>query len=157
FRTRIAAWTAAGLIIGIAGAALLSLAGDDAIAAGVGLGDAITFVAAILFTAQVILLDRLGRTVPPGHITLCFFATWGALAAVSAIALAALQGEGPGALIEWTAGMLAKPYMSLKLGALTVVSTVLAFGLMNAYQPQVPASRAALIYLLESVFSSLIS
>jgi drug/metabolite transporter (DMT)-like permease len=28
---------------------------------------------------------------------------------------------------------------------------------MNAYQPKVPASRAALIYLLESVFSSLIS
>ena len=32
-----------------------------------------------------------------------------------------------------------------------------AFHWMNSYQPLVPASRAALIYLLEAVFSSLFS
>jgi drug/metabolite transporter (DMT)-like permease len=157
FRTRVAAWTAVGLIIGIAGAALLSVAGDDAAPVGVGLGDAITFVAAIFFTVQVILLDRLGRGVPPGHITVAFFVTCGVLALVSALALVMLDGSTPAALFQWIVAMMKKPHMPVKFGALTVISTVLAFGLMNAYQPQVPASRAALIYLLESVFSSLIS
>src|SRR5262249_43998571 len=53
--------------------------------------------------------------------------------------------------------MLKLPYMQLKLGAIIIFSTVLAFGLMNAYQPRIPASQAALIYLLESVFSSIIA
>jgi drug/metabolite transporter (DMT)-like permease len=157
FRTRVGALTAVGLIIGVVGAALLSFAGDDVVAADSTLGDALTLVAAFFFTVQVILLDRLGRAVPAGHITVSFFVTCGVLAAASALFLAAIAGSGPGELIAWVGVMLAKPGMALKLSTLTVVSTVLAFGLMNAYQPKVPASRAALIYLLESVFSSLIS
>jgi drug/metabolite transporter (DMT)-like permease len=40
---------------------------------------------------------------------------------------------------------------------LTVLSTVMAFHWMNVYQPRIPASRAALIYLLEPVFGSFFS
>jgi drug/metabolite transporter (DMT)-like permease len=40
---------------------------------------------------------------------------------------------------------------------LTLLSTILATHLMNTYQPRVPASRAALIYLLEPVFAAALS
>jgi len=43
------------------------------------------------------------------------------------------------------------------LGLLTLLCTVLPFHWFNVYQPRVPASRAALIYLLEPVFASLFS
>ena len=44
-----------------------------------------------------------------------------------------------------------------RLAVLTVFSTVLGFHLMNAYQPRVPALRAALVYLLEPVFAAALS
>jgi drug/metabolite transporter (DMT)-like permease len=40
---------------------------------------------------------------------------------------------------------------------LTLLSTLLATHLVSVYQPRVPASRAALIYLLEPVFAAVLS
>lgn len=147
-----------GLAIGVAGAGLLSLGSSDAghESAAALIGDGLTLIAAFFFAAQVILLERLGRTIEPTYITVTFFLTCGVLSLTGAL-LGAGSDTGVRAWAVWIVRMFAEPHMPVKFAVLTVVCTVLAFGLMNAYQPRVPASRAALIYLLESVFSSLIS
>jgi drug/metabolite transporter (DMT)-like permease len=159
FRTRVPLLTTAGMTLGVVGAGLLSFAGTDEPAARgwINPGDALTLVAAFFFMGQVILLDRLGRSVEPGHITGSFFATGGFAALGVLLVLLPAKGVAVGDWLAWIGTMLAEPLVTLKLGALVIFSTVLAFGLMNAYQPRVPASRAALIYLLESLFSSAVS
>ena len=57
----------------------------------------------------------------------------------------------------WVGDMLAVPKLALSVVALATLPTAVAFHWMNSYQPLVPASRAALIYLLEAVFSALFS
>ena len=53
--------------------------------------------------------------------------------------------------------MLAVPKLAWSVVALATLPTAVAFHWMNSYQPLVPASRAALIYLLEAVFSAMFS
>src|SRR5262249_17045671 len=58
---------------------------------------------------------------------------------------------------SWMSSMLHNPFILRDIAVLTVFSSVLAVYWMNTYQPHVPASRAALIYLLEPVFASILS
>ena len=53
--------------------------------------------------------------------------------------------------------MLRRPEVLGDLFLLALLPTVLSFHWMNTFQPRVPASRAALIYLLEPIFSSIFS
>jgi drug/metabolite transporter (DMT)-like permease len=161
FRTRVAAPTLVGLSLGVLGTALLSFGanGDptSSSAAWLNRGDIMTLVAAVFFMAQVILLDRLGKGVESSHLTVSFFATCAVGAAAGIVLILKFDFAQMISWTHWTFAILQKPYMPVKLGSLIVFSTVLAFGLMNAYQPRVPASQAALIYLLESLFSSMIA
>jgi drug/metabolite transporter (DMT)-like permease len=84
------------------------------------------------------------------------FGATGGLALLLALGLAA-TGPGVSAWLAWTFSLFAEPRSSLHFVFLTVFSTVLAFHWMNVYQPRVPASRAALIYLLEPIFAALLS
>src|SRR5262249_36350216 len=70
--------------------------------------------------------------------------------------LAAVQPWG----LDWvqaTADLLRDPFVLLDLTLLTLLSTALAFHWMATYQPRVPASRAALVFLLEPVFGAIFS
>jgi drug/metabolite transporter (DMT)-like permease len=116
----------------------------------------LTLCASMLFAVQVLLLDRLGHDVPAGHLTVGFFAATGLLALLLAVG-SAVAGPGIGRWLRWTADNLRTPSLALDVGLLTVFCTVLAFHWMNMYQPQVSASRAALIYLLEPVFAAAFS
>ena len=53
--------------------------------------------------------------------------------------------------------MLSAPRTAWSVVALATLPTAVAFHWMNSYQPLVPASRAALIYLLEAVFAAAFS
>jgi drug/metabolite transporter (DMT)-like permease len=154
FRTSVAGATLAGLGLGIAGAAVLGIHGDTRWAPGGGEG--LTLLASVLFAVAIVLLDRLGRTVEAGHLTAGFLAVTGAASLLLAVLWAA-GGPGTGAWLAWTATKLRDPLLLRDVGLLTVLCTVLAFHWMNVYQPQLPASRAALIYLLEPVFASVFS
>src|SRR5262249_46454564 len=57
----------------------------------------------------------------------------------------------------WTVSMLSRGQVAGSVVCQVVFPTVIGFHWMNTYQPLVSPSRAALIYLLEPVFASLVS
>jgi drug/metabolite transporter (DMT)-like permease len=120
---------------------------------GLKFGDWLTLVASVGFTAQILVLDRVGRLVRPGHLTAGFFVVPGVVSLAVAAAVAA-SGPGVGAWWDWTAGTFHDPGERWNFIRLTLLPAVLGFHLMNVYQPRVTASRAALIYLLEPVFAT---
>lgn len=154
WRARVRGVTLLGLGFGLIGTAVL--AGLDAEHGWApGRGEALTLLASTFFAGQVLLLDHLGRRLETAHLTAGSFLAAGCAAAVTA-GVGSL-GPGWGAWLSWTTGLLRKPSVLSDVAALTVFCTVLAYCWMNTYQPRVPASRAALIYLLEPVFAALFS
>lgn len=178
FRTRVGLTTIFGLILGIAGTAVLSFGGEfgtlfEERATSVGVwitrlielaqdtktharGDNLTFLASIFFAVAVILLDRLGKKISSGHLTVGFVGGTG-LAALAVVLVQVQSGSSLHDWLFWLTRMLRQPAILRDLALLTIFSTVLAFLWMTTYQPRVPASQAALIYLLEPVFASLFS
>jgi drug/metabolite transporter (DMT)-like permease len=154
FRTSVRGATLCGLGLGMGGAATLSLSGDETWT--LGLGNTLTLLSSVGFAVEIVLLDRLGRGVPAGHLTIGFLLGTGVPVLGLAVIQAASRGE-VGAWFTWTTTMMQEPAILRDVLLLTVLSTVAASYCLTAYQPLVPASRAALIYLLEPVFASLFS
>jgi drug/metabolite transporter (DMT)-like permease len=150
-RLRVSVWNFIGLGCGLVGTTFF--VGDDWL---LGPGDTLTLLASLFFAAQVLLLDRLGRQLESAHLTPAFFLTTGLLAAGVAV-LVASGGCGLAAWWSWLGGMMHNFAVVRILLLLALLPTLIAFHLMNRYQPHIPASRAALIYLLEPVFSSIVS
>jgi len=146
--------TLLGLIVGMAGAAVLGIDRDHNLT--FGWGEGLTFISTWFFALMIVLLDRLGRGVESAHFTVAFLAGTGLPALLIAGAITVGRSESTD-WIEWTGAMLSKPLVWRDLILLTVLCTVLPFHWFNVYQPQVAASRAALIYLLEPVFASIYS
>ncbi|HZY88738.1 MAG TPA: DMT family transporter [Gemmataceae bacterium] len=143
-----------GLAVALAGTAVLGLRLDEGWA--LGPGEALTLLASLLFALELLLLDRLGRAVNSAHLTAGFLGTAAVLAGLAATAVAA-RGPGLAGWAAWVSDMLGRPPVLRDLALMTLLPTVLAFHWMNVYQPRVPVGRAALIYLLEPVFSSAFS
>jgi drug/metabolite transporter (DMT)-like permease len=154
FRLPVSGATWLGLLLGIAGLALLGIDPDQPWR--LGKGDGLTVLASVVFAVMIVLLDRLGRTVESSEMTLSFIAMTGLPALALAASLTA-AGPGLGAWLTWMADMLGNPVVLRDVLVMTLFSTVLATYLLNTYQPRVPASRAALIYLLEPVLASALS
>jgi len=142
--------TLAGIAVAAAGAAVLGIDPGDW---SLHWGEVLGLLCSAWFGVQIILLDRLGRTVNPAHMTVGLFAISGVPCLILAMAL----GGGPGEWLSWLLSMLRQPAISANVAGQTVFSTVLAFQWMNTYQPRVSATRAGLIYFLEPVFGSLFS
>jgi drug/metabolite transporter (DMT)-like permease len=113
-------------------------------------------MASFLFAVQILLLDRYGRRVRSNYLTVGFLGMTGGLALVLNL-FQAVFGPGLGNWLAWLGNMLCQPAVVCDLLLLTLLCTVLAFHLMNVYQPRVSAGRAALVYLLEPVFASAFS
>jgi drug/metabolite transporter (DMT)-like permease len=150
-RLRVSFLTFIGLAIGLAG--MVFFVGDDWL---LGPGETLTLIASLFFAVQMLLLDRLGRRIESGNMTPAFFLTTGLLA-VGIAFLVASCGEGVAPWLNWLGGMLRDGRVVRDVGLMALLPTFVAFHLMNQYQPRIPASRAALIYLLEPVFSSIVS
>src|SRR5262249_37573722 len=69
----------------------------------------------------------------------------------------ALCGPGVFVWLSWLATMLQDLSILGNVLLLTVFSTVVATYCLSTYQPRVSAGRAALIYLLEPLFTAIIS
>jgi drug/metabolite transporter (DMT)-like permease len=151
FRLPVGLLQLAGLALGLAGAAWFVEDGWH-----LGFGETLTLAASLFFAAQMLLLDRLGRGIDSGRATPAFFATTGALAGAAGLA-AATTDCGVAAWGRWLAEMLSGGETARDLFLMALLPTFVAFWLMNRYQPRIPANRAALIYLLEPVFTAIIS
>jgi drug/metabolite transporter (DMT)-like permease len=104
----------------------------------------------------MLVLDCLGQRLEPGHLSIGFLGTAGLLGLSGVVALAS-AGPGLGVWRDWLADMLGRPEVLRSLVCQVILPTVLGFHWMNTYQPLVSPTRAALIYLLEPVFTAVFS
>ncbi len=146
--------TVVGLAVAAAGCAALVWTDDKGWK--FGWGEWLTAAASVIFAVQLMMLDRIGKGLEPAHLSAGFFAAIGGGAFVGAVLVAA-AGPGLGAWLAWAGRMLALPWMAVYVLSLASFPTVLAFHWMNEFQPKVDPSRAALIYLLEPVFTAVVS
>ncbi len=153
-RQPVARATWIGMALGIGGLAILGI--NRGASWGIGFGDGLTVLSSFAFALFILWLDRLGRTVNSSHLTFVLVAVSGLPTLFLAVGMAARQGILDRWLI-WLGAVLRQPAVMRDVLLLTLLSTILATHLMSFYQPRVPASRAALIYLLEPVFAAALS
>lgn len=120
-------------------------------------GDSLTTLAALFFSFQILLVDRLGKRYESIAFTPSMFATTAILAA---IAFWVIRDRVPEVAASAHSGgvwmsLAMQPRFFLLIGLLCVFPTLLAFLWMNKYQPYLTAVQAAVIYTLEPVFASL--
>ncbi len=153
-RQPVAGATWAGMVLGIVGLAILGIQRGESW--GIGFGDGLTVLASFAFALFILWLDRLGRTVNSTHLTFVLIAVTGLPTLFLSVGLAAWQGIlNP--WLMWLGEILRQPAVMRDVLLLTLISSMLATYLLSNYQPRVPASRAALIYLLEPVFAAALS
>ncbi len=150
-RLPVARTTWLSMVLGVAGLAILGIDRNESW--GLRFGDSLTLIASVIFAFFILTLDRLGKTVNAAHLTLVLIAMNGLPTLALAVGTTAWYGE-LGAWWTWLGEILQHPAVLRDVLLLTFLSTMLATYLMSTYQPRVPASRAALIYLLEPVFAA---
>jgi drug/metabolite transporter (DMT)-like permease len=154
FRLSIAPTTFIGIAVGIAGAAFLEM--DGSAHGALDIGEGLTLLASVLFALVILLLDRLGKNIESSHVTVGFVTMTG-LPAMLLAPVWAYGSCGLSAWTDWLASSLQNPGLVLNVVSLTLFCTVLAYHWMTSYQPRVPASRAALVYLLEPLWAAVFS
>jgi drug/metabolite transporter (DMT)-like permease len=151
-------WLAVG--IAVVGMTVLSL-GDASDAASAltqsppvpYLGQALTVIGAMCFTAQILIVDRFGQTADPSRMTTVML-----LSAAAVSAVIGLAGGGGAMYRGATVVALVRDFtFDWSFAGLVVVSSVLALTLMNAWQPRIAPATAAVVYCLEPVFGTLFS
>ncbi len=105
-------------------------------------GDALTLIAAALFAAYIVYLDKVSRAVDAMALTFVVFTTCGAAGGIAALAWEEIR-------------IVAGPDFYIPLGYLTVFATVIALGVQNRYQADTTPTRAAVIFSLEPVIAAL--
>lgn len=142
FRQKIrrASFIAAGLML--AGIGLLSL---DAGSGGLNVGDLLTLCAGALFAAHIIAVERCQRTTDAYALIVLQFA----FSALFALATHLLFERS--ATLSFNRGSVGG------LLYLTIFSTTIAMSLQNIGQSMAPASHAAILLSLESVFGAAFS
>jgi drug/metabolite transporter (DMT)-like permease len=117
------------------------------------LGEALTLIGTVLFTAEVFALDHYAPTTDAARLTLIMFVTLAVVSLLTGLcsggtALYAGDVFGPlwrDASFEWA------------MGGTIVFSAVAGIHLMNVYQPRMSPARAAVIYCMEPVFATAFS
>jgi hypothetical protein len=113
-----------------------------------GRGEWETLLASVFFMGQILWLEKKEFSANRAfELTLVMFATealvFAVLAGATAPSVAAM-------VVPWTSPV----WLGFTV-TLTVVCTLGAFGLMNAWQPKITATEAGLIYCVEPIFGSL--
>jgi drug/metabolite transporter (DMT)-like permease len=113
-----------------------------------GKGEALTLLAAFVFTFQILTLENPGHAGNRGLVVT--FAMCGFIALIF-LPVAAVLAPEPRAMLDAGRSL---PAFLLVL-ALALLCSIAAFGLMNSWQPRVSATEAGLIYTMEPVFTAL--
>ena len=122
-------------------------------ASRLGLGDVLTIAGAFVFAFQIVSIDVFSRRMPSERLTAGMFVGVVAVAMVG-MAVGGVARPLPSGNAGWAALLVDGPFLCLT--AITgLFCSVLAFALMNTYQPEVSPVQAASIYTLEPVFATL--
>jgi drug/metabolite transporter (DMT)-like permease len=134
------------VLVSATGLAVLS--GFDWVSLRLGRGETETLMAACSFAVQILCLDsKAYRGNRPRVVTMIMFASIAAL--LVPVALCTMRGVSEARLL------FATPLSLTLVFVLSVPCTVIAFSMMNRYQPEVGASEAGIIYGAEPLFASL--
>lgn len=131
----------------LAGVALL--AGVDWRALRLGRGEVETLLGSVLFTGQILWLQR---PVYAGNDVRRFSLVMFAVMAVAMLPVAVATTRQAG---DWWRAFSTAPLLGC-LATLVVVCTLGGYLLMNRWQPELPATQAGVIYCAEPVFVSLL-
>lgn len=145
-RRRPGATSIVAAALGILGVGLLSL-GDD-FSVGLGWGDMLTLVSAVLYALHIVAVARFSAS---GHEVMTMTVTQLAMSAVVSLA-AALVLEG---VIDF--GVFADPGIWGALFYLVILSSAVCMVVQNLGQAHVPPAPASLLLSLESVFAVIAS
>ncbi len=118
----------------------------DPAGGGLGTGELLTAACAVAFALQIQLTNILTRRSSPEAVTLVMFL---AATAVSGGTLLAM-GVSPAALAR---GLTAR-HVGWTVAYTAVFCSVVAITVMNRFQREIPATRAAVLYTLEPVFAA---
>jgi drug/metabolite transporter (DMT)-like permease len=115
-------------------------------------GDSLTTLAAVFFSGQILVIDRLGKRYDSIAFTPSMFATTAVLAT---LVFAILQPQIPEVAAGGWTELATQPRFFVNMTLLCIFPSLLAFAWMNKYQPRVSAVQAAVIYTLEPLFASM--
>jgi drug/metabolite transporter (DMT)-like permease len=119
-----------------------------------GTAEWLTVGCAAIFAGHILATDKLTRAYSPASVSLTSFAFTAAIGA-GVVAIASLRPSSPTAT-ELLAVLRDRGFLiALLLGAL--LATVLALTLMNLYQRGLDPVRAAIVYALEPIWTTLIA
>ena len=117
------------------------------------LGETLTVLAAVVFTAQILAVDHYGQTADPRRLTSVMLLTCAVMSLAVAVCLSGGRVLAPGLLTALATDRV----VWWSLGSLILFSSLLAIPLMNAYQPRVSPATASVVYCSEPLFALLFS
>lgn len=119
-------------------------------------GDSLTLLGAVFFSVQIILVDGFGKRHSSIEFTPTMFATIAICGWTTFGSLLLLDGAQNrfGNFDQWTTLGLQPTFWGL-IALLATLPSLVAFALMNKFQPAVSAVEAGIIYTLEPVFASI--
>jgi drug/metabolite transporter (DMT)-like permease len=143
FRERLPAANVLGALVALAGVYVLT----NPRGGGFGPGERLTTACALAFAFQIQLTGVVTRRHPPEAVTFVMFLCAVAFSGGTLVAL----GVSPAALARGLAGR----HAAWTVVYTATVCSIVAITIMNRYQREIPATRAAVIYTLEPVFAAL--
>jgi drug/metabolite transporter (DMT)-like permease len=141
FHERLAGSTLLGAVVSLAGVYVLT---DPA--GGLGRGEILTLACAVAFAFQIQMTNVITRSHSPEAIT---FVQFGCAVLYSGITLLAM-GVAPGQLVR----CLGERHVAWTVLYTAVACSVVAMGVLNRFQRDIPATRASVLYMMEPVFAA---
>jgi len=117
------------------------------------LGEILTIIGAMLFTAQILAIDHFGKLADPTRLTLIMLAATALASFIIGLAFGGLRLHRAPVFST----LAHDTQFLLCFAALAFISSMLSQYLMNRYQPLVPPATAAVVYCLEPLFGTLFS
>ena len=143
-------WFLAGVVLATAGAGFIE--GPPHLT--FGSAEWLTVGCAAIFGVHILATDRLTKAHPPMAVTLASFVATFLLAAAGVVAAGASR-SGPA--LPALASLLVDRGFLVPLALATVLSTIVALSLMNMFQRELDPVRAAILYALEPIWTTLIA
>jgi len=117
------------------------------------LGEILTIIGALLFTVQILSIDRFGQHADPTRLTMIMLLSTCIVSVVLGLSLGGARFHRASVI----SALAHNQTFLICFTLLALISSMLSQYLMNRYQPLVPPATAAVIYCLEPVFGTLFS
>ena len=119
-----------------------------------GTAEWLTIACAFVFAVHILATDRVTRRQPPLPVTLTSF-LWVTLGSLATLALGLLGAAGP--TLQMLVELAMAPRFAVPLLFSSLLATLVAITLINVYQRDIDPVRAAVLYALEPVWTSIIA